>query len=107
MVVKLSVSGIKGAKNTQAIIERQPSKTKEFIKLKLNKIILAMNDRYSIGIFLLPYLSPNPAKKGLEMIFNKTEREIIRAIYRESNPFEESHKGQNGAFIPITKNIEK
>jgi hypothetical protein len=41
------------------------------------------------------------------MIFNNTEREIIRAIYRESNPFEESHKGQNGAFIPITKNIEK
>ena len=46
-------------------------------------------------------------KKGLEKIFIKTERDIIIAIDLESSPLDESHRGQNGAFIPITKNIVK
>ena len=69
--------------------------------------MLATIERKSIGILRFPYLSPNPAKNGLEIIFISTDREIIKEIYRESNPLEESHNGQNGAFIPITKNIVK
>tara|TARA_B100001013_G_scaffold228198_1_gene139900 strand:- start:356 stop:679 length:324 start_codon:yes stop_codon:yes gene_type:complete len=107
VVVKLSVKGIRGAKNPQAITDKIPIKNNELKEFNINKIMHDIKERYNIGSFLLPYLSPNPAKKGLKIILNNTEREIIKAIFRESNPFEESHNGQNGAFIPITKNMEK
>ena len=64
-------------------------------------------DRKNIGSLLSPYLSPIPAKKGFEKSLTNTDKDKIIAMLRESNPLQESHKGQKGAFMPITKNIEK
>ena len=72
-----------------------------------NNIIVEINDKYSIGIFLLPYLSPRPAKKGFANNLVKTEVAKMIAMYLSVKPFEDSHKGKNGALIPITIKIEK
>ena len=60
-----------------------------------------------MGIFLLPYLSPRPAKKGLATNLVNTEVAKIIAIYLSLKPFDDSQRGKNGAFIPITIKIEK
>jgi len=107
VVVKLSVRGIRGAKNAHVIIDKNPNKNREFSEFNINRIKHDINERYSIGILRFPYLSPSPANRGLEIILINTENDIINAIDLVSKPLYESHSGQNGAFIPITKNIEK
>ena len=106
-MVKLSVSGIKGANNAQLVITIKAIKYSELKKFNENNIIVEINDKYSIGIFLLPNLSPRPAKKGLANNLVKTEAAKMIAIYLSVKPFEDSHNGKNGALIPMTINIEK
>ena len=59
---------------------------REFMKFKENNKNIAAIDKKNIGSFLLPYLSPIPAKKGFEKSLTNTDNAKIIAILRESNP---------------------